>query len=266
MKTAHIPRWSIPILYLCAMVVAEAFIAIGEPELGVGIHILLIVLLLFHASLIRVEEPTLGALLVAMSLPPLDRVLNLGVPRFDLPVLAWLGLVSVPLVVAIGAVAYVEGFRFKDLALGFPTWRDFPLQLGIAATGIPLGLVEYAILRPDDWMPGPFVLPAFLGGVFVLFLATGVSEEIIFRRILLSRATDQFGNVAGLLFMSVAFAMMHLFYNSPLDLAFVFAVGLFYGLLVLRTKSLWGVILSHTFDNVVLYLVAPFIFLPGLHL
>ena len=248
------------------MILAEALIAIGDPELGVGIHILLIVLLVFHASLIRVHEPALGALLVAMSLPPLDRVLNLGVPRFDLPLLAWLGLVSVPLLIAIGAVAYVEGFRFQDLGFGFPAWRDFPVQLGIAATGIPLGLVEYGILRPEDWLSGALSLPAFLGGVFVLFLATGVSEEIIFRKMLLARATDQFGNVAGLLFMSVAFAMMHLFYNSPLDLAFVFAVGLFYGLLVLRTKSLWGVILSHTFDNVVLYLVAPFILVPGLHL
>jgi len=259
---ARVPRWSIPLIYLCTMILAEALIALGDPEMGLGIHIFLIVLLVFHGSLVRDRDATLGGLLVAMSLPPLDRVLNLGVPRFDLPLLAWLGLVSIPLLVAIGSVAYVEGIRLRDLALGFQTWRDFPLQLGIAATGIPLGLVEYGILRPDDWLPGGSPLPAFLGGVLVLFFATGISEEIIFRGILLTRATEQFGNIIGLLFMSVAFAMMHLFYNSPLDLAFVFAVGLFYGFLVLRTRSLWGVILSHTFDNVVLYLVAPFIFLP----
>ena len=265
MRTLQLSRWSIPIVYLCAMILAEALIAVGDPEMGLSIHILLIILLLLHGSLVRVQDPTLGALLVAMSLAPLDRVLNLGVPRFDLPTLAWLGLVSIPLLAAIAAVAYVEGFHLRNLGLGFPRWRNFPLQLGIAATGIPLGFVEWGILRPEDWLPGGFALPALLGGVLVLFFATGISEEIIFRGILLTRSTAQFGTVAGLFFMSVAFAMMHLFYNSPLDLVFVFAVGLFYGALVLKTKSLWGVILSHTFDNVILYLIAPFLLLPIVH-
>jgi membrane protease YdiL (CAAX protease family) len=39
---------------------------------------------------------------------------------------------------------------------------------------------------------------------------------------------------------------------------FVFAVGLFYGFVVLNTKNLWGAILSHSLGNVMLYLVAPF--------
>jgi len=42
----------------------------------------------------------------------------------------------------------------------------------------------------------------------------------------------------------------------------VFAVGLFYGFIVLKTRNLWGVILSHSLGNVILYLVAPFIFSP----
>jgi membrane protease YdiL (CAAX protease family) len=201
-----------------------------------------------------------------MCLAPLDRTLSLAVPPFGLTTLAWLGLVSAPLLIAVGSVAYVQGMRFQDLGLALPARRAFPLQLGIALTGIPLGFAEYLILRPIDWLPGGFVLTAFLGGVLVLLFATGVAEEVLFRGILLRRATDQLGRLPGLLFATVAFSLMHLFYNSPLDLALVFSVGLLYGTLVLRTKSLWGVIMSHTFDNVILYLVAPFLLLPHLPL
>ncbi len=174
--------------------------------------------------------------------------------------LVWLGLVGIPLVVAAGCVAYVEGMRFEDLGFGSLDGRGLAVQLSIGLTGIPLGFLEYAILRPDSWLPGPFTLPALVGGTLVLLVATGVSEEVIFRGILLRRAVEFLGNYKGLFLTTIVFAVLHLFYRSPADFVFVFFVGLFYGVVVLRTRSLWGVIVSHTFDNVVLYLVAPFLF------
>ena len=58
---------------------------------------------------------------------------------------------------------------------------------------------------------------------------------------------------------TAVFASLHIFFLNGIDLVFVFAVGLFYGIVVLKTKNLWGVILSHSLGNVILYLVAPFL-------
>src|SRR6266571_561524 len=94
----------------------------------------------------------------------------------------------------------------------------------------------------------------------VFFFATGFSEELIFRAILLKRAVEGLGTRGGLLYVTAIFASLHIFFLNGVDLVFVFAVGLFYGLIVLKTRNLWGVILSHSLGNVILYLVAPFVF------
>ena len=62
--------------------------------------------------------------------------------------------------------------------------------------------------------------------------------------------------------MTATFASLHIFFLNGRDLVFAFGVGLFYGFIVLKTRNLWGVILSHSLGNVILYLVAPFVFGP----
>src|SRR5437879_8811402 len=130
-------------------------------------------------------------------------------------------------------------------------------------TGIPLGLLEFAILRPADWIPQEPAALLLSGGV-VFFLATGLSEELIFRGVLLKRAVEALDERYGLLYVTAIFASLHFYFLSATDMAFVFAVGLFYGFVVLNTKNLWGVILSHSLGNVILYLVAPFHLAHGL--
>src|SRR5207249_10613680 len=74
------------------------------------------------------------------------------------------------------------------------------------------------------------------------------------------RAVEGLGRRGGLLYVTAIFASLHIFFLNGVDLVFVFAVGLFYGVVVLVTRNLWGVILSHSLGNVILYLVAPFLF------
>src|SRR6266550_3649643 len=114
-----------------------------------------------------------------------------------------------------------------------------------------------ANLRPAAWIPQETAALLLTGGL-VIFLATGLSEELIFRGILLKRAVEALDERYGLLYVTAIFASLHLYFLSATDMAFVFAVGLFYGFVVLNTKNLWGVILSHSLGNVILYLVAPF--------
>ncbi len=261
-------RWPVLAMYLSVLVVAEAFIAQGEqtrapsigPSIGLSIHILLLFALLFHAVLIGERDRPLALLLTAMSLASLDRILSLAVPRFDFTPLQWLGLVSIPLLTAAGSVAYVLGLRISTLGFGPMPWSGVGVQAAVAATGLGLGITEFFILGPPApaWLK-PWTGAGFAFGVVVLFFATGLSEEIIFRGIMLRKAVEALGSRPGLLFVTAVFATLHLFYNNPTDLLFVFGVGLFYAIVVLKTKQLWGVTISHTIANVVLYLVAPFI-------
>src|SRR2546425_10293 len=172
--------------------------------------------------------------------------------------LAYLAAVIVAeILIAIPGPPNGEGRPFQPIGLAIRRWNEVPLQLAVAMTGIPLGLLEFSILRPPKWIPQETIV-GLLGGGLVIFLATGLSEELIFRGILLKRAVEALNDRDGLLYVTLIFASLHIFFLNGLDLVFVFAVGLFYGFVVLQTKNLWGVILSHSLGNVILYLVAPF--------
>jgi len=274
-------RWPYLLAYLAAVIVAEVLITIpggstGQ-SIGLSIDILLVFTLMFLSVLIQPKDATLAPLLVAASLASLVRVFSLAVPRYNflglpgpsaetnpLNTVPWLALVSVPLLVSIGTVAYVQQLRPRDLGLLFERWVDFPVQAGVAMTGIPLGLLEFAILQipPSQYWTHEMTLGSLVFGGLAIFFATGLSEELIFRAILLKRAVQGLGERAGLLYVTAIFASLHIFFLNGIDLVFVFGVGLFYGFVVLKTKNLWGVILSHSLGNVILYLVAPFIFAP----
>jgi membrane protease YdiL (CAAX protease family) len=266
-------RWTVLLLYLGVLVAAEVFIAagvsIGRTDIAMGtlytsagltIHILLVFALIFFAVFIVERDRPFALFLPAMSLASLDRILSLSTPPYQFSTLQWLGLVSIPLLTAAGSVAYVLGLRIKDLGLGPLTLSGVGVQAAVGSTGLALGVVEFFILGPaiPPWLP-QWTLSGFAFGVVVMFFATGLSEELIFRAILLRKAVEAMGSRLGLLFVTGVFATLHLFYASPADLVFVFGVGLFYGLIVLRTNRLWGVIISHTIANAVLYLVAPFV-------
>src|SRR5213594_3695942 len=272
-------RWPYLLAYLAAVIAAEVLIAIpgATPlerpfqSIGLGIHILLVFTLMFLSVIIQPKDATLAPLLVAASLASLVRVFSLAVPRYNflalpgpgaetdpLNTLPWLALVSVPLLVSVAAVAYVKRLRPRDLGLAAHRWQEIVQQTAIALSGIPLGLVEFFILRSPRWIAQLTFGSLVLGGI-VIFFATGLSEELIFRAILLKRAVDGLGTRGGLLYVTAIFASLHIFFLNGVDLVFVFAVGLFYGLIVLKTRNLWGVILSHSLGNVILYLVAPFL-------
>lgn len=270
-------RWPYLLAYLAAVIAAEVLIAIpGGPttpdqrpfqSIGLGVHILLVFTLMFLSVLIQPKDATLAPLLVAASLASLVRVFSLAVPRYNfvaspetnpLNTIPWLALVSVPLLVSVAAVAYVQRLRPRDLGLAVHRWPEVMQQTAIALTGIPLGLVEFFILRPAAWIAQLTFGSLVLGGL-VIFFATGFSEELIFRAILLKRAVEGLGTRGGLLYVTAIFASLHIFFLNGVDLVFVFAVGLFYGVVVITTRNLWGVILSHSLGNVILYLVAPFL-------
>src|SRR3989449_2248145 len=236
-------RWPYLLAYLAAVIAAEVLIAIpgATPlqrpfqSIGLGIHILLVFTLMFLSVIIQPKDATLAPLLVAASLASLVRVFSLAVPRYNfiaspetnaLNTIPWLALVSVPLLVSVAAVAYVQRLRPRDLGLAVRSWPEGVQQSAIALTGIPLGLVEFFILRPPHAWVAQLTFGSLVLGGLVIFFATGFSEELIFRAILLKRAVEGLGTRGGLLYVTAIFASLHIFFLNGVDLVFVFAVGL----------------------------------------
>jgi membrane protease YdiL (CAAX protease family) len=91
----------------------------------------------------------------------------------------------------------------------------------------------------------------------LLLLCTGFVEEFIFRGVLQRTAVEAFGGW-GIVYVSLLFAILHMGFLSWIDVVFVFVVALFFGWVVKKTGSLFGVTLAHGITNIVLYLIIPF--------
>ncbi len=157
---------------------------------------------------------------------------------------------------------YLLRLRPADVYLRIGGPRNALIQVGVAMSGLALGAIEFYILTPRGaWIP--VLLPSILiPASIVMVLASGFAEEFIFRGILLTRTVKVLGGAAGLVFVSLLFAAMHIgFVRDALtsfDILFVFVVGMYFGYVVMKTESLLGVVLAHGFANVALYLVLPF--------
>jgi membrane protease YdiL (CAAX protease family) len=242
-----------PLAYLAALTLAEWFTTLSAPPLGLALHGLLLLALMAHAALS--PQRAQQRFLLALTLAPLIRLLSLSLPLPNFPFVYWYALVGAPLFLAAFAAARVAGYSAASLGLRW-RWQDLPLQLAVGLTGLLFGWVEYQILRPAELIPAltwrQFLLPALVLAVF-----TGLLEEVVFRGLMQRAAQARLGRW-GVLYVAIVFAVLHLGYQSMLDVAFVLGVGLFFGLVVARTRSLLGVTLSHSLTNIMLFLVVPF--------
>jgi len=240
------------ILYLVLIAVAELLTILTDARWGLAMHIGILTALLVQASLV-LDQPY-HKLLLALALAPLIRILSLSMPLQDLDLMYWYAVVGAPMMLTALVVARTLGLSWRNL--GF-TLRSFRIQALVVAAGLAFGVAEYFILKPepliDEFSWGAFWLPAL-----ILLVGTGFNEELVFRGVMQSASSDALGKSA-ILYVTAVFAVLHLGYKSAVDVAFVFAVGLMFGLVVAKTRCLLGVTLSHGITNIALYLVVPFL-------
>jgi membrane protease YdiL (CAAX protease family) len=96
------------------------------------------------------------------------------------------------------------------------------------------------------------ILPGLL-----LIVFTGFSEEWLFRGLIQTTACNWLGPLAGVVFTAAGWSLLHIGWNSGLDVAYVFSIGLFWGWIRLKTESTWATSLAHGLANVVLFLILP---------
>lgn len=240
-----------------------ALIAAGEVAtlvvsggVGIAIHSLALLGLITHAALIRRVDPALSRMLIALAPAPLIRIVSLTSPLAQFSYVQWFTILAV--IIYAGIVTSIKILKpdLASIGLRLPEARHVPLELAVIAMGFGFGWLEWHILKPGALVTDLSVA-SLIAPVLVLYVATGLLEELLFRGLMQKYATESLGVVLGILFSTALFGVLHTGWNSWIDVLFVSTVGGIYALVVLRTKSIIGVSISHGITNAMLFLVMP---------
>lgn len=252
------------LLISLAVILAELTTTFLSPSLGMVLHSVVLVSLIAVASLSRGSSHFnpwgLGSggpkifsnFLLAASIVPLIRIFTLAMPFWFFPEVTWYLIAALPMLAGVVFLARYQGLGAESLGL---TLNRLPIQIAVGLTGVGFGLAEYFILKPDP-LVGSLAFGEIIIPILILVLGTGFVEELCFRGVILSNAVEGLGEWPGLLFVSLVYAGLHIGNSIP-DALFVFPIGLFFGLVVLQTRSILGVTLSHGVTNIFLFVVMP---------
>lgn len=244
----------LPGAILAALAGAEALTAMVDPRLGLPAHAAILGLLIAMGA--RTTDYAKRELYWALTLAPVIRIGSLSLPLGQLPLLEWYPLIGVPIFAAAFVAARKLGYTPGQIGLTVHA-SDLPRQLALVPVGTVLGVGEYLIFRPAP-LAGQFTFDDLWLPALVLLVFTGFEEELIFRG-LMQRASLRALGRWGLVYTNAVFAVLHIGYQSILDLVFVFLVGMLFGVFVLRTRSIFGVTLAHGAVNISLFLILPFL-------
>ncbi len=238
-------------LYAAAVTAAEVVTAYYSPLYGIACHMVLLMALLVHASL--AYKQAINLIYLALTLAPMIRIMSLSMPLIGVPPMYWYLIISLPLFAAAAYVMRFAGFKPKEVGL---IVGNLPLQLLVAFIGVPLGLMEYLILKPAPLAPELTFQHVWLPAL-ILLVCTGFLEEFIFRGIMYRASVETLGRWYSIIYISFIFGVLHITHQSPLDLFFVFAVAVLFSIIVGFFRSLLGVSLAHGLTNIGLYIIWP---------
>ena len=237
-------------VYLGWLALAEV-LSLRSASLGFIAHTILLITCLVRSMF---TEDRHWYLNIVFAVLPLVRILTLVMPVALAPTQSiWIILINVPLIVATAVASRVAGMPPRSLGLRAPTKGGWTLQLAVIAAGLGIGYLESYIISPARIAaPNPLGLALQAGN---LMLFTGFAEELLFRGALLAAAVRALGKQQGILFSSLAFGVLHAGTGSLADVVYVTLVGLFFGVVAHRSKSIIGVSIAHGLANIVLFMV-----------
>ncbi|MDD2251822.1 MAG: CPBP family glutamic-type intramembrane protease [Dehalococcoidales bacterium] len=241
------------IIFFLLISLAESITVFFDPLLGMALFgVILLATLIIPALKDHYRD---SRLILSLSLVPMVRIISLSMPLAGLEQIWWFPIMYLPLFLASVVLMYMLGLRFGDV--GFKI-KPLLANIAIALSGIGLGFIEYLIIRPEPIISDLTWQSGLLAGL-ILFLTTGLVEELIFRGVMQKTALEHFGS-KGIIYTSLIFAVLHLGFLSAADVIFVFFAGLYFAWASMKTGSLAGVILAHGATNTVLFVIAPFFF------
>ena len=272
------------LIYLILICLAEIVTAYVSIQAGIVFHISILFLLFIHSGFISIKKMSvnkeqllfikqkkkpsgllqsliskktdLSSLLIVLTLAPLIRILSLVMPLAHFPRIQWFTIISVALYLSIIIIIRQQKLALKEHGFRLPKREHIPIEIGIALLAIPFGVMEYLILRPASLISS-FSGEDILMAILILFIGTGLLEEVIFRGLIQKKTMNMMGAWQGMLFVTILFAVLHVGNLSFLDVLLVFFIGGLYAVVVYKTKTIIGVTISHTMVNIMLFIVCP---------
>jgi uncharacterized protein len=241
----------IAILYGLAIFTAELVTNLASPLVGTICHLLIFAWSVAHGASETRSRPS--ALWLSLSLVPLIRIVSLGLPLQAFPQEWWYLVTGVPLIAATITVIVVLGLSRQRIGLRLPLRGTWELTAVVGFSGIFIGFGEFALLGPTSTF-GITEPSKLIAAAAILLIGTGLVEELIFRGILQATAIRVLRVGPAIVFVSALFALMHMGHGSVLNVVYLFAISVYFGIVRYRTGSLLGVVIAHTLANIVLFI------------
>ena len=204
-----------------------------------------------------IRYPTLSQIAVLICLLPFSFLIQ-GAFYPDFPRLSVVAsgasiILLVSLLIRRWGMAWREALMIKGIDAGVA----FSAVLTIGALGVVLAEVQaltspYFPPMPLDLVESTRALATVQDGrdliavVLAVVLFPAVSEEMLFRGLILRGLCGRFGPIAGVVGSGVLFALVHL---NPWQLLPLSLIGIFIGFIVYRTGSLYTGIIAHGANN-----------------
>ncbi len=245
--------WYQPWLYVGLLGATEIVSDIWNPVLGIWLHVFLAVAIGWQGT----QETNLDRrhFYWVLAVLALVRVISFAISAHSLPGVWYYVLAETPLMVA--ALVARRAFGLSWSKIGVQWSRYWVLGLLVVGTGPALGLAESHIIHPAALIGSLSWGHAIVPSVF-LIIFTGLTEELLFRGLLQYYAVKIMGNWAGIVFVAVAWSLLHIGWHSAWDVLFVFGVGLVWGWVRQKTGSIVPTTIAHGLANIVLFLIVPF--------
>jgi membrane protease YdiL (CAAX protease family) len=221
---------------------------------GITFHAVILFTLLIHSALILKTDPETSRLLLVLILAPMIRILSLSMPVAQFSYIAWFSIISIPVYITIFTCVYIQHISPRDIGLALPKLKDLPLEFLMILLAVPVGILEYYILKPGILVEPR--LEALIVPVLIMVVCTGFLEELAFRGLMQYHATRTMG-FAGILIISALFGALHIGNLTIFDVLLAGGIGFIYSLVVQKTGSVYGVSISHGIINTTLFLIAP---------
>lgn len=272
------------LIYLILICLAEIATAYANIQAGIMFHIAILCLLFAHSGFVSIKKmdvnkaqwlfikqrskpsgllqsiiskkADLSSLLMILTLAPLIRILSLVMPLVYFPRIQWFTIISIAIYLSIIIIIRQQKLELKEHGFRWPKRKHISIEIGIVILAVPFGVMEYLILKPTPLISS-FSGEDILVAILILFIATGLMEEVIFRGLLQKKTMDMMGAWQGMLFVTILFAGLHIGNLSFLDVLLVFFIGGMYAIVVNTTKTIIGVTASHTIVNIMLFIVCP---------
>ena len=244
----------IPYLYVLLIFVAE-LISSYFLYWGIVVHAVVLVALLVHSTFVK-DKP-LSNFLSAIAVAPIIRIVSLAIPLSDFTEVERFAIVGIPIIICALTVIRTQNISSGELGLGRPKIRCAHLELAMMALAVPIGFIEYQILKPEAM--ADFELAKMIGPSLVFIFMTGFLEEWIFRGLMQNNA-ERLAGFHGVVCVSVLFGVLHTTNVAYWDIFLAGGAGFLFALVVRRTGTIWGVSMAHGIVNIVLFLIAPHLF------